>query len=187
MTIRDLDLNKYRLSQTFNSEVGVKQKITVVPVKKPNPSMFIRVMEVDDNNNYECHVLENKELDETFLVDPGIANSILHELTAKRLYLAIDKQNNIFIWAIKLPDEFGKLDSWNTSAHSGARAAFHDWVRIKSNRSLGAYDTFVASGNLKEPEWPDLTFEEILNIAFHGKIIDSNDHPILKKLRGEIL
>jgi hypothetical protein len=44
---------------------------------------------------------------------------------------------------------------------------------------------FVAQGEIPEPTWPDLTFEDILEIAF-GKthIIDSPDHPALRKLWG---
>ena len=157
-----------------------------MPIKKPNKTAFIRVKENDELGVYECYVLENKELDETYLVEPELAEAILHELTAKRLYLAIDKQNNVFIWPVKLPDESGKLDHWKESAHSGAASATKQWARITADRSLGAYAIYLATGNLKEPEWPDLSFEEILKIAFKGKVIDSIDHPVLKKLRGEI-
>ena len=43
----------------------------------------------------------------------------------------------------------------------------------------------VAKGEIPEPTWPDLTFEDILEIAF-GKthIIDNRDHPALRKLWG---
>ncbi len=189
MSIKTLELEKFRLNQNFNSNIGVKKQLTTVPVRKPNKSAFNRVKESNDEfGAYECFVLETKDTgsDETYLVVPEIAEEIMHELTAKRLYLAIDKQNNIFIWPVKLPDESGKLDHWNESAHVGAAYATKQWVRISANKSLGAYDILTATGNLKDPDWPDLSFEEILNIAFKGKIIDSTEHPVLKRLRGEI-
>ena len=60
-----------------------------------------------------------------------------------------------------------------------------NWVRLSSNRQTGSYEAMVAKGEIPEPTWPDLTFEDILEIAF-GKthIIDSPDHPALRKLWG---
>jgi len=60
------------------------------------------------------------------------------------------------------------------------------WVRISANMSSGAYDVFEASASLTEPEWPELTFEQIVNIAFRDQFINSPNHVVLKKLRGEI-
>jgi hypothetical protein len=52
--------------------------------------------------------------------------------------------------------------------------------------NIGAYDVFEASSTIPEPEWPkDLTFEQMLRIAFKGRLVDSLSHPVLKRLRGE--
>ena len=50
--------------------------------------------------------------------------------------------------------------------------------------NIGAYDIFTAEGNLKEPEWPELSLDELLNIAFKNKIINRLDHQVLLQLRG---
>ena len=185
MSVKNLNLEKYRLKQDYNSEnIGVKKHLFTVPVKKPSKSDFVRTYEATEA--FECLLLENKDLGELYLVEPEIIPDISQELIPKRLYLAMDRQNNPFIWPVKVADESGKLDAWNQSAHEAARIATSKWVRVSSNRSLGAYEAFVATGNLPEPEWPDLPFEEILSLAFRGKIIDSLDHPALKRLRGEI-
>jgi hypothetical protein len=54
--------------------------------------------------------------------------------------------------------------------------------------SIGAYEVYTAeSGSIPEPTWDDLpTMQEMLEIAFRDKFIDTYDHPVLKKLRGEI-
>jgi hypothetical protein len=59
------------------------------------------------------------------------------------------------------------------------------WVRVSANMDVGGYDVLTATGTIPEPEWPGLSFAEILRIAFRHKLIDSLDHPVLKKLRGE--
>jgi hypothetical protein len=48
------------------------------------------------------------------------------------------------------------------------------------------YDLFEASGDLAEPVWPEMTFRDLLELAFRDRRIDSINHPILKSLRGEI-
>ncbi len=53
--------------------------------------------------------------------------------------------------------------------------------------SLGAYRIFEATGELPEPEWPVENMRDLLEIAFKGgRLIDSIDHPVLKRLRGEV-
>jgi hypothetical protein len=38
---------------------------------------------------------------------------------------------------------------------------------------------------LPPPTWPELSFGELLKIAFKSRYIDTLDHPVLLKLRGE--
>lgn len=53
--------------------------------------------------------------------------------------------------------------------------------------SAGGYLMQVALGPLPEPEWPtDQSFKDIVKIAFRSYYIDSPDHVVLRRLRGEI-
>ena len=52
--------------------------------------------------------------------------------------------------------------------------------------SLNAYDIDVAMGAFPDPIWPSVTFPELLKIAFKGRMIEDLDHPVLRRLRGEI-
>jgi hypothetical protein len=36
-----------------------------------------------------------------------------------------------------------------------------------------------------EPNWPPMTFTQILETAFGARFIDSLNHPLIKKLRGD--
>jgi hypothetical protein len=106
-------------------------------------------------------------------------------MVVKVLYHGITRQGVNFLWPIKLPDEAGNLDSWNKSALEAADIAKDKWIRLSANRPLGAYDIFVARGNIPEPMWPLQSFQELLTVAFKGCIIDSLDHPAVRRLRGE--
>ncbi len=60
------------------------------------------------------------------------------------------------------------------------------WVRVQANMADGKYDVFEATGTIPDPEWPDMSFRDMLQLCFDDRFIDSLDHPILKQLRGEV-
>ena len=180
-----LDLSSLRLPQNYAQMAGVKKILTTAPVRKPGRQEFIRV-HPESPYRLETMVLEFKGEGETYLVNQPLWPALANELIAKILYLTITRQGDICIWPIRLPDEEGKIDNWNRSAHEAVPIAMTKWVRVSSNRSLGAYEVWEAQGDLGEPEWPDLSFDAILEIAFKDRFIDSLNHPALKRLRGEM-
>ena len=59
------------------------------------------------------------------------------------------------------------------------------WCRVTANMSLGAYE-IVTANSQNAPPWPDLPFQDLLRIAFGDRYISDHNHPILKRLRGEL-
>lgn len=88
------------------------------------------------------------------------------------------------MWPVRLPDTFGRLDSWNQSAHKAAEFAMENWTRVVPNLSAGYYDTLTPINKLSEPEWPDISFDKVLRLGFGDYFVDSIDHPVLRRLRG---
>lgn len=183
-TDNPFDPSRLRLTQNFNAAVGVKKRITVIQVRKPGKQDFIRV-HPDPDYYLQTALLEFKDEGEVYLVDPSLWSDLSGELIPKVLNLTINRQGVIRLWPIRLPDENGKLDDWNQSSLDAVGFAKKGWVRVTSNRSAGMYEVFEATGDLAEPEWPDLSFSEILEIAFRGKYIKDWDHPALRRLRGD--
>ena len=108
------------------------------------------------------------------------------EFAAATLFTTVNRQGVLHMWPVKLPGADGKHNEWHRSAAESAQLAMHNWVRITANMSLGAYEVFEATGDLPEPTWPDLPFEEILKIAFRDHIVDNADHPVVQRLRGKV-
>ena len=178
------DPQKLRLSQNYGASAGVKKLTTTIPVRKPGKQDYVRV-HPDPAYRIETAVLEIKEEQETFLVAQELWDELPGELTPKVLFTTINRQQVTSLWPIRLPGDDGRIDTWNGSAMEAATFAQKQWVRICSNKSLGAYDVFQATGEIPEPEWPELNLEQILEIAFKGRFIKDSDHPALKRLRGE--
>ena len=173
-----------RLSQNFGASAGVKKLTTTIPVRKPGKQDFVRV-HPDPAYQIETAVLEFKEERETYLVAPGLWDGLLGELTPKVLFTTINRQKVVSLWPIILPGEDGRINSWSESAMDAATLGQKKWVRVSANMSLGAYDVFEATGEIPEPEWPELDLGQILEIAFKGRFIKDSNHPVLKRLRGE--
>ena len=62
----------------------------------------------------------------------------------------------------------GKHNEWHRSAAEAAELAMKRWLRLTANMSLGAYEVFEATGDLPEPEWPDLPFPGNPEDRFQG-------------------
>ena len=51
--------------------------------------------------------------------------------------------------------------------------AMSKWLRLKANMSLGAYEITVAASVMAEPVWPELSFQELVRIAYRDRMITS--------------
>ena len=179
-------LENLRIGQNFGETLGAKKAILNVPVRKPTAQEFFRV-HPDENMRLQAAVIELKEERESFIVTPSLASQIPGEVKPKLIVTVMNRQGVLFLWPVGLDLETGQIrkNHWNESARSAAHLATKGWVRMVSNMSLGAYEVFQATASQPEPEWPDLSFLEILRLAFKDNFIDSGDHIVLRKLRGE--
>ncbi len=179
------DPAKLRLSQDFDAMVGVKKALLTVPVRKPDRQWFVRV-HPDESWRVPTAVLEDKTDRETYLVDRSLFSELPGEIVAKILFTAINRQGVVFLWPVRLPRADGRHDDWSRSAMEAAELAMKGWVRVAPNMSLGAYEVFEATADLPDPAWPEINFEKVLEVAFRDKFIRTIDHPLLRRLRGEL-
>ena len=56
---------------------------------------------------------------------------------------------------------------------------------VEAVESVEAVEVFEATADIPAPSWPEQSFGELLKIAFKDKFIETADHPVLLKLRGE--
>jgi hypothetical protein len=166
--------------------MGVRKQLLTVPVRKPAREWWVQT-HPDPEYRIETAVLELKEDREVYLVEPNLWPDLVTETTfgPRALFTAVNTQGVCFIWQVRLPGPDGKIDHWSQSALEAAEMAAGRWVRVQANMSLGAYEV-CTSETEKAPEWPDVPFRELLRIAFKGRLIDSLDHPVLRRLRGEL-
>ena len=177
------DLAALRLDQSFVQAAGAQKLLLTVPVRKPNRQDFCRVHPgVEYRENFA--VVELKDDREVYLLLPNVARNLIGEFAMVTLYTAINRQGVVFLWPVKLPGTDGKIIAWHTSAAAAAELAMARWARVTANMSLGAYETFVATATIPDPEWPQYTYKELLRVAFKDRLVADLDHPLVKRLRG---
>jgi hypothetical protein len=175
-----------RLDQSYADTVGVKKLLTTVPVRKPSRQDFVCVHPDPVYRLTPAAVIEMKEDREVYLVTPNMAQALPGEFSTVTLFTTINRQGTLHLWPVKLPNPDGRQNEWHRSGAEAAERAMQKWVRVTASMSLGAYEIFEASGDLPEPVWPDIPFEEILRIAFRERIVDRADHPLVQRLLGVV-
>ena len=98
---------------------------------------------------------------------------------------ATNRQGSVFLWPLRVPDS-SRQDAWAQSALAASAAAETQWVRIAANMQAGSYDVAVATAAFPEPEWPECSFEELFRLAFRDRVIDTIDHPVIRRLKGAV-
>ena len=175
-----------RIDSTSDASLGVEKPILVVPVKRPDKQTFFRV-HPDPAMRVDVRVIELEAERETYLVTPAIATILPGETRPVRLLTCIPRVGGgVFLWPLKLPTDDRRENSWNTSARKAAEISERKWVRLQANMSLKAYDV-QTSVHIPDPVWPDIDMGNLLRIAFSdGRLIDREDHPVIRQLIGYV-
>ena len=177
------DLAALRLSDADAANLsGASELLSHVPVRKPNRHEYFRVHPAPEMSLVTTVFLD-KEENETFLVAPGMRQALVGETRPVLLTTAITTQNVVMIFPVNLPVD-GRAIPWHETARGAAERAKQDWIRMASDKQLGAYRIYKAEGELSEPVWPAQSFSELLDIAFRDRIIKQMDHPVVRRLRG---
>ena len=151
-------------------------------IRKPGRQEFFRC-----HPTWRVHmgVVPDHETRDVYGVTPAIAVTVGPDLKRVEMRVCMTTMGVVFLWDVPMPGEDGRTNSWHESARDAAAVAERRWVCMKSNQSEGMYQILEATGSHPEPKWPELTFRQILELGFgKGRLIDSVDHPFMKKLRG---
>ena len=184
-----IDLERVRARADQSIDLGVTTEYTVIPIRNPKPDEFFRCMS-DENYTMDAHILSLKSENEWYLIDPEILPEIQLEsqLRVRTLYVCVTMNSTPFVTCIPQPDEMGKINSWHDSGHRTMEEAKQCWVRRQADKANGGYIiTKAMNAKLSDPKWPTMTLDELIGKAFDKFYIDDISHPVLQRLRGEMM
>jgi hypothetical protein len=132
-------------------------------------------------------VVELKEEREYYLVSAAMIPVLAGETKLVKLYVCQYQNGTVFLCPVPQPGEDGKWFQWHKSLAEVMVEAEKHWVRAIPNMTAGGYDMVVPSRVLLEPQVKSsekLPIEELIKLAFKDKIIEDEEHPVVKMLLG---
>jgi len=161
------NLAALRLPSNYGATLGVKKVLAAVPIRKPRRGEFFRV-HPDEKWSFVVYTVEVDR--EFYVVGPDIADVLSSLVRPTQLHAAIDRTDN----------------SWHESRAQAVERAKTAWVRMDSNMQASSYDIYVAMAELAEPIWPDIAAQELFEVAFRGRVISDETHPIVQAHLGKV-
>jgi len=185
-------INLEALREIEAEEIAYANVLTAVPVKKPHRDDFFRV-HPDPSYTLTARMLQVKDAQERerlYLLSEDLLPTLgEHEgnIKVKKLFTCVTSHEVTFLWPANTPNLNNELGrSWAVSGLKIAEEAKNTWVRMSGKPGISAYVYTKAQGDLGEPKWLDMTFQELLDIAFEETYVDTMDHQAIKTLTGQV-
>lgn len=183
-----VDLEQFKADLTAAGLDGAEEQIATVAVRKPPAEEYVRVHPGKDMTiALALHESRDNFASSYYIVMPKLLGTLMDLRGAffAQLYVTVTRSGAVTLWPVKLPTG-GAGNPWYESAIMGSHMAKTDWIRIFADAGQKQYRIMKALGEFEAPKFPEKPLNELLEIAFKGRIIDSVDHPICRKLRGEV-
>jgi|WetSurMetagenome_2_1015567.scaffolds.fasta_scaffold10609_8 hypothetical protein len=173
----------------------VTPEIGEVPVRKPNKQKFFIVKEGPEWEG-EYDVIELKQEKEYYVLSNDYTPPIDIIDDTKRVMLNLCQNiddGSVFLMPTTIPnpeDEDKKWVSWSRSQFRCIEMAKKTPIRMKAFMTEGGYRPFISEIPAEVrplPGGPGKVFDDFVMRAFEGKIVSSDDHPVVHKLRRKKL
>jgi len=159
---------------------GDIEHLTYVAVRKPRRDEYFRTCP-DPDRSIVTAVWVDEESRETYIVLAGARAAISESARVVSLVLCQNRQGTNFLWPVSTDS---RARGWSESARAATVIARQKWIKIRGDLAGGAYTVFEAINQSGEPTWPDMALNELLKLAFRGRVIDTPDHAVVRRLQG---
>ena len=121
---------------------------------------------------------------ENYLVAPAIVSSLEGDVSPVLLVPYVTRDAQAGLWPLKRDRPGARINSWNASAFEAAKLAEGTWIRLATDMAMQSYNAIKAIGDLGAPQIPSETYGALLERAFGDRVIDTHDHPVIRRLMG---
>ena len=96
------DLDALRAPQEYEELIGVQRALVVVPVRKPHRQEWIRV-HPDPAYRMPVFILPVEAERADYIVAPAMLDAVGPEARRMMLLTAMNRQQDVFLWPVRLP------------------------------------------------------------------------------------
>jgi hypothetical protein len=188
---KDIFVDVEALSKTA-SEIAPSEKVlTSLPVRKPRRDEFIRC---HPEFRVVVNVYQDKQNNVSYLVGPdalGELEAVAGGVRRCQVTLTANYSGAMFAWEVPVPSD-SRANRWTSTSFQGCEEASKSWIRVSADMGAGEYVLHRRVVNdAKVPTWPAEIqhVSDLLRLSYGtgggGDVIESADHEVLKRLRGE--
>jgi hypothetical protein len=169
---------------------GVWTDPSRVPIySRPDVNTWVRVRPGEEYTDIidllvATNASNSKDRNPLYVVTDDVRPELERFLKPHRVMVGITYHDKVqFLWVRAISTG---SNSWTDSVMSAMDEALTDWVSLETDHALDEYKRHHAphSKEWGDPKWPDQTLEDVVNLAFRDRIIDSLDHTVAKRLLG---
>ena len=185
------DLNKFK-SKRADAIANVDTLQTGLPISSMSQAKDFVLLHPDEGywSPELCFVMvpiKGARRDSLHLIEEDLAMRFLPSGKVQRFRLALATKPHDVFFLCKIPTR--NLDnSWNRDNVSGCEQAKELWTQATSRGEEGVdgyiLDVARDPDAFPEPKWPEQSLSDLIDRAFAGRMIVSEDHPALLRLIG---
>jgi hypothetical protein len=175
------------ISTDYAAAISAQASTKPFELRKPNGQEFFRTSPFNHQRLLVGAIADQQEMSKLYVVQPELLDQVKVRFPKSvRVYELVLTQSLVgtaFLWGVPLSEDRG--GSWNSSQRDARHKGESRWTNMASGR--GQYDVTTID-NSKEVVWDSFPpMIKILRQALSdGRLINTMDHPLLCKLRGEI-
>lgn len=185
-------LNKFK-STVAPTIASVETLLTALPCHKlADANDFARLHSNEETywSDELCFVnvpIKGQKKDTLHLIFEDLALRFLESKRIQRFRLALATKPNDVFFLCHVPNR--NLDNkFNETNLKGCQEAKTSWVMLTSRKGEGVDEYKIAYAKDQDafpaPSWPKQSLEELIEVTFAGRMIDSPEHPALLRLIG---
>jgi hypothetical protein len=186
------DLNKFK-SKRADAIANVDTLQTGLPISSMSQAKDFVRLHPDEENYWSpelCFVMvpiKGAKRDSLHLIDEDLAMRLLPSGKIMRFRLALATKPHDSFFLCRIPTR--NLDnSWNRDNILGCEQAKKLWTQATSRGEEGVDGYLLERARdpdaFPEPKWPEQSLSDLIDRAFAGRMIVSEDHPALLRLIG---
>jgi hypothetical protein len=117
---------------------------------------------------------------------PVVGPEVIKALVKASVTACITIDGAKFLWCIIHPSGNANQQHFD-NALSARDLSRSTWIRFYWDANQESHVTVTPKhSSAGDPQWPDASLNEWIEKGFRGRFIDANDHPLFRKIRGEL-
>ena len=175
------------ISTDYAAAISVAAATKPFELRKPNDQEYFRTSPHKHQRLIVGGITDKQDMSKLYVVSPVVLDEVkawfAKHVRAFELVLTQTIAGAGFLWHVPLAEDRG--GRWNSQQRAGCNQGETRWTNMASGR--GQYDIKTID-NPKQASWESFPpMSDMLRQALSdGRLVDSLDHALLKKLRGEI-